>query len=134
MHVFWFVRWNFLSSYSSTASEPSSVSLCRMVMRSASTTRHDAGVLRRRHRARVDRHAVLDAGTDERRLGLDERDGLALHVRAHQRPVRVVVLEERDERGGRGDELLRRDVHELDLLARHRREVVLVSRQKRLLR
>ena len=49
--------------------------------------------------AGVARGALLDAGADDRRLGLEERDGLALHVRAHQGPVRVVVLEERDERG-----------------------------------
>ncbi len=33
-----------------------------------------------------------------------------MHVGTHQCAVRVVVLEERNERGGDGDELLRRDV------------------------
>ena len=48
----------------------------------------------------------------------DERHGLALHVRAHERAVRVVVLEERNERRGDRHHLVRRDVHQLDLLGR----------------
>ena len=59
------------------------------------------------------------AGADERRIGLHERHGLALHVRAHERAVRVVVLEERDERRGHRHELLRRHVHEVDAIGRH---------------
>ncbi len=58
---------------------------------------------------RVAGHDVLEAGADERRFRLQERHGLTLHVRAHQRAVGVVVLEERHERRGDGDELLRRD-------------------------
>ena len=41
----------------------------------------------------------------------DERHGLTLHVGAHERAVRVVVLEERNERRGDGHHLVRRDVH-----------------------
>ena len=66
---------------------------------------------------RVDRRAPLHAGADQRRLGADERHGLPLHVRAHERAVGVVVLEERDERGGDGDHLPRGDVHVVDVLA-----------------
>jgi hypothetical protein len=51
---------------------------------------------------------LLHAGADERRLGADQRHRLALHVRAHQGAVGVVVLEERDQRGGDRDELLGR--------------------------
>jgi hypothetical protein len=71
--------------------------------------------------ARVDGGAVLEAGADERRLRDHQRHCLPLHVRAHQRAVRVVVLEERDQ--GRRDrhDLRRRDVHELDVL-RHGRD------------
>ena len=54
---------------------------------------------------------------DERGLGAQQRHRLALHVGAHQRAVGVVVLEERDERGGHRHELLRRDVDVVDLLA-----------------
>src|SRR6476619_1959558 len=49
----------------------------------------------------------FDPGADERRGGTEERDGLALHVGAHQRAVRVVVLEERDERRRHRNDLLR---------------------------
>ena len=60
--------------------------------------------------------ALLHARADDRRLGLEERHGLALHVRAHEGAVGVVVLEERDERGRNGDDLLGADVHVLDLV------------------
>ena len=65
--------------------------------------------------AGVARGTGLDAGADERRLGPQQRDGLALHVGAHERAVGVVVLEERDQRGRDRDDLLRRDVHVVDL-------------------
>ena len=75
------------------------------------------------HRARVARGDVLHAGADVRAARPQQRHGLALHVRSHQRAVRVVVLEERHERGGHRDELLRRDVDELDVVARRQDEV-----------
>ena len=59
--------------------------------------------------------AGLHAGADQRRLAAQQRDRLALHVGAHQRPVGLVVLQERDHRGGDRDGLPRRDVHVLDL-------------------
>src|SRR4051812_20632404 len=75
-----------------------------------------AAALAENHGAGVAGHDVLHAGADERRIGTEQRNGLALHVGAHERAVRVVVLEERNERGGDGDELFRRDVDEVDLL------------------
>src|ERR1019366_1539542 len=45
-----------------------------------------------------------------------ERYGLLLHVGAHQRALRVVVLHEGNERGGDRDDLLGRHVHQLDLV------------------
>ena len=80
----------------------------------------DAGLLGDDHVAGVDRGAELHPGADERRLGAEQRHGLALHVGAHQGAVRVVVLQERDQRGGDRDELLGRDVHVVDLVGRHR--------------
>ncbi len=94
-------------------------SVARITMRVASTWSTIAGAARGDRGARVARDRRLHAGADERRLGLHERHRLALHVRAHQRAVGVVVLQERDERGGDRDELLGRDVHDVDLLARH---------------
>ena len=46
----------------------------------------------------------------------NERHGLALHVRAHEGAVGVVVLEERDQRRGDRDQLVRRHVHQRDVL------------------
>src|SRR5262249_48355588 len=51
---------------------------------------------------------------DERRFGTDEGYGLTLHVRTHERTVRVVVLKERDERCGNGNELLWGNVDVVD--------------------
>ena len=70
--------------------------------------------------ARVDGDCPLQPGGDDRRLGDQERHRLALHVRAHQRTVGVVVLEERDQAGRDADHLLGRDVHVLDLVDRRR--------------
>ena len=69
--------------------------------------------------AGVDRRAALHAGADQRRVGDEQRHGLGLHVRAHQRAVGVVVLEERDHRRRDRPDLLRRDVDQIDLLRRH---------------
>ena len=77
----------------------------------------DAAALAEHDRARVLGHDALEAGADDRRLAPQERHGLALHVRAHERAVGVVVLEERDERRGHGHELLRADVHVVDAVA-----------------
>ena len=53
---------------------------------------------RQGHLARVARGALLHARADQRRRRLEQRHRLALHVRAHQRAVGVVVLQERDQR------------------------------------
>ena len=71
--------------------------------------------LRQHHLARVARGVALHAGADDRRLGDQQRHRLLLHVRAHQRAVGVVVLEERDHRRGHADDLLRRHVHVVDV-------------------
>jgi len=75
------------------------------------------------HGPRVTGRDVLHAGADKRRAGAEQRHRLALHVRSHERAVGVVVLQERDERGGHRDQLLRRDVDELDAVARREDEV-----------
>ena len=73
--------------------------------------------------AGVARHHLLHAGADQRRLGAQQRHRLALHVGAHERAVGVVVLEERNQRGGDADQLVRRHVHEVDLFGRHHDEL-----------
>ena len=50
--------------------------------------------------AGIERGAGLHAGAHERGVGVDQGHGLALHVGAHERTLGVVMLEERDERGG----------------------------------
>ena len=86
--------------------------------------RRDRAVLEcQQHVGRVVGRAGLYARTDVRGLGLDQRNGLALHVGAHQGTVGVVVLEERDQRRGDRDDLLRRDIHELDLVGWHVRDL-----------
>ena len=88
----------------------------------------DGAAAAREHRgAGVDGGGALDAGADQRLLGPQAGHGLALHVGAHQRAVRVVVLEERDQRRGHRHDLARRDVHVLDLVAGRQHELVLVA-------
>ena len=89
----------------------------------------DAAALGDEDLAGVTRGALLHAGADDRRLRLQERHGLALHVRTHERAVGVVVLEERDERGRDGDDLLGRDVHVFDLAGTRFGERVPVARR-----
>ncbi len=83
----------------------------------------DAGAARGDRRARIARHDRLHAGADQRRVGAQQRHRLALHVRAHQRAVGVVVLEERDQRRGDRDELLRRHVHVVDMVGGEEHDV-----------
>ena len=71
-------------------------------------------------RLRGNRHAgiagndAFHAGADQRRVVLQQRHGLTLHVRAHQGAVGVVVFKERDQRRGDRNDLLRRNVDEID--------------------
>ncbi|MDT4829235.1 hypothetical protein FQZ97_626500 [compost metagenome] len=69
------------------------------------TTGHDAD-------AGVTGDIALHAGTYQRLVGTQGRHGLTLHVRAHECTVGVVVLEERNQRGSDGNDLLRRNVHQ----------------------
>ena len=93
------------------------------MMRSESTESMIPLRRRQNHRARVARRHAFHAGPDNRSLRTQQRHGLALHVRAHQRAVRVVVLEERHERGGDRNKLLRADVDVIHFVAIHQHEV-----------
>ena len=55
--------------------------------------------------AAVARHAPFHAGAHQRSVSPDQRHCLALHVGPHERPVGVVMLQKRDQRG--------RDAHDL---------------------
>ena len=74
---------------------------------------HHAIVLGEDHVGGIARGAAFDTGADIGRLGHDKWHRLALHVRAHQRSVGVVVFEERDQRRRHRDDLLGRHVHQL---------------------
>ena len=84
--------------------------------------RDHAGDLGREDLAGVERRLGFHAGADDGRLRLEQRHRLALHVRAHQGAVGVVVLKERDERRGDAHDLLGRDVHVFDLAGPRLRE------------
>ena len=77
-------------------------------------------------RARVLGDHFFHPGADQRRLGLDQRHRLALHVGAHERAIRVVVLEERNQRRRHRDQLLGRDVDEVDDLRPGQDEVAVL--------
>ena len=83
--------------------------------------------LARINSAGVARGDAFHAGADERSFGNKQRNGLTLHVRAHQSAVRIVMLEERNQRSGDGHELLRRDVDVVDFRLRHENEVALAT-------
>src|SRR5229473_298461 len=67
------------------------------------------------HLARVLGGVVLHSRADQRRVGDEQGNRLALHVGAHQGAAGVVVLEERDHGRRHRHDLLRRDVHVLDV-------------------
>ena len=83
----------------------------------------DAGALADDNRARVARRDALHARAHIGRFGAQQRHRLALHVRTHQRAVRVVVLKERNQAGGDRDQLFRADVHVFDFVAMLQNEV-----------
>ncbi len=84
---------------------------------------HPATFLGNGDRAGIAGHAVFETGRDERRLGDEQRHGLALHVGTHQGAVRIVVFQKRNQRRSDRDELLRRDVHVIHLVRLHVNEV-----------
>ncbi len=75
----------------------------------------DTGLLGGDHVTRVDGGVALHTGSDERRVAAQQRHGLTLHVRAHERALCIVVLEERHQRSRDRHHLARRDVHVADL-------------------
>jgi hypothetical protein len=64
---------------------------------------------------RIARNFFFKTSADQRHLRNNQRHPLALHVGTHQRAVRVVVFQKRDEAGRYRNELLRRDIHVIHL-------------------
>src|ERR1019366_3331221 len=75
------------------------------------------------HRARIARGHALYALADQRGFPADQRHGLALHVRTHQRAVGVVVLKKWNQAGRNRNKLLRRNVDVVHFLALLQNEV-----------
>ena len=63
--------------------------------------------------AGVDRSLCGDTGIDRSTLGYHQRNGLTLHVRSHQRTVRIIVLKERNHGSRHGEYHLRGYVHHI---------------------
>ena len=78
---------------------------------------HHAVAFGKKAGAGVAGHIVFHARTDEGTFGTQERNGLTLHVRAHEGAVGVVVFEEGNQRGGDGDHLAGRDILQGDFIA-----------------
>src|SRR4029450_8875373 len=115
MSVPWFERMNFCSAYSSlpppdvsTTNESASTEDTVPAV-PASTTSPVSIAARRSIPVPISGSSVFTSGPAQ-------RDPRAPHFGPHQRPVGVVVLEERDHRRGHRPDLLRRDVHEVDVL------------------
>ena len=70
---------------------------------------------------------MFHAGADERSLSFKKRDGLALHISAHESAVSVVVFKEGNESGGDRDDLFRANVHKVDLISREFRSIFMKS-------
>ena len=75
--------------------------------------RDHASFLRQHGVTGVKRSVLLHAGTHHGSLRLQQRHSLTLHVRTHQRAVRVVVLKVRDQGGCHRHHLARGNVHVL---------------------
>ena len=76
---------------------------------------------------RIGCDVTLHAGAHKRLLGFQGRYCLPLHVGAHQCAVRIIVLEERDQRCRNRHHLLRRYVHELHVRRRLHSELIHVA-------
>lgn len=85
---------------------------------------HFAFALGQHDYARVNGALVLDAGCDNGRFRRHQRHCLPLHVCAHQGPVRIVVLQERNHGGCHGDHHLGADIHIVDAIPIHIHDLI----------
>ena len=119
---------------STTLSARAVSSVTRTTMREPSIWSTMPARLARDRGTAVARDHALHAGADERGRRLQQRHRLALHVRAHQRPVGVVVLEERDQRRRHRDQLLGRDVDHSDRVRPRQHELAVLAAADQLAR
>ena len=83
----------------------------------------DAVTLGQDHGAGIASGDAFHSGADDRSFGAQQRNRLALHVRAHQCAVSVIVLEERHQRCRNRNQLLRADVDVVDFIALNQHKV-----------
>ena len=83
----------------------------------------DSVTARKYDRARVAGGNAFHPSPDNRSLSTQQRHRLTLHVRTHQRAVCVVVFQERHERSGHRNQLLRADVDVIHFVAVHQHKV-----------
>ncbi len=76
------------------------------------------------HGAAVLTNLLLNTGTYDGSLGAQQGHGLAHHVRSHQRTVSIVVLQEGNQGSSDRGNLLRSNVHQINLRGRNNRIVV----------
>src|SRR5205807_2457536 len=69
------------------------------------------------HCARVACRHVFHAGADIRRFSAQQGHRLALHIRTHQRAVRVIVFQKWNQRGRHRNQLFRRHVNIFNFIA-----------------
>ena len=103
-------------------------------------THYDPGGIHAFHHARspglhdiagISRDHRFHPGTNQRRLGLEQRHRLALHVGSHQRTVRIVVFQERHKGRRHTHYLLRRHIHVFDLVRSNGDKISAGSRRHR---
>ena len=84
---------------------------------------YNSGALGRNLGTRVADKLTFEAGSHDRSFGAQKRYSLAHHVRAHQRTVGIIVLQERNQRSGDRSNLRRRYVHKRHFVGSDDREV-----------
>ena len=85
------------------------------------------------HLTGVDGRVLFHTGGNQRNIRVDERHGLCLHVGTHQRAVRIIMFEERDQRGADTDHLLRGNIHVFDVFRGRGREFGIMADRNALL-
>ena len=88
---------------------------------------HDTIALGSHHRTGILTNLLLNTGTHDRCFVMEQGHCLTHHVRSHQRTVSIIVLQERDQRSSDRSDLLRRDVHQVDIRRRHDGEVSILA-------
>ena len=84
---------------------------------------HASATAGRNHSARVPSHLELKARAHKRRVGVEKRNRLPLHIRAHKSSVRVIMLQERDQGRSHRYELVWCHIHVVDVIGLKQRKV-----------